>query len=197
MRLKTRDKMTKSDLGNISDEELYGMLSSDRNEARKGFDELYKRYSSKVFTYCKKVMGDTELAEDIFQETFTKFFESASKTKIMTNVSGYLIKIARNLCLNEKSRRQNKTVPIDERDFKYYENTLENKEMSRILDEALKQLPDQYREVLILKEFMDLSYNEIAAVLDTTLPVIRIRIYRAKNKLREIMYPYIRDLQQN
>ncbi|MDQ1265825.1 MAG: hypothetical protein QG635_977, partial [Bacteroidota bacterium] len=88
-----------------SDEELYLELYGDKDSARKAFEEIYQRYSSKVYTFCSRVMGDTELADDIFQETFINFYESALVEREMKNVSAYIFKIARNLCINEKQKK--------------------------------------------------------------------------------------------
>lgn len=178
-----------------SDEELYLMLSGPKKDARKAFDELYRRYSTKIYTYCRKIMNNDEVARDLFQETFTKFFESAQTSRNMSNVSGYLIKIARNLCLNEKKRKANDNVSFEEGIYRTQEKPYESREINSILETAIEALPESYREALVLKEYMDMTYKEIAELLNTNLSVIRIRIYRAKNKLREIMAPYINDLQ--
>jgi RNA polymerase sigma-70 factor (ECF subfamily) len=183
---------------NYTDEELVGMLNLGKStNTRDIFDELYKRYSPKVYTYCRKVLNfNNDLAEDVFQETFVRFFESInSENHQITNLAAYLIKIARNLCLNEKSRKGNENIPLDENEYKYIDKSYEKIEISNILHTALDTLPEQFREVLIMKEFMDMSYQEISDALDTSLPLVRIRIFRAKTKLREIMSPYINGLQ--
>lgn len=180
-------------LENKTDNELYEMLHQGGKPGRDAFDVLYARYSSKIFTYCKKILNNSDTAEDIFQETFVRFFESAKVERKMTNVAGFLIRIARNLCLNEKAKKYNDKVPLEDFQMPYLDNSYEKKELNDILNTALEALPEKFREVLILKEFMDLSYNEIAEALNTTLPVIRIRIYRARNKLREILQPYFEE----
>lgn len=177
-----------------TDEELYGLLSDSKRIARMAFDELYERYSSNVYTYCAKIIQNEETAQDIFQDTFVKFLESANKNKVMTNVAGYLIKIARNLCLNEKIRKHNDTVPLEDYQYPVNDKSYEKKEMDQIVRDSIDKLPEDYKEALILKEFMDLTYKEIAEVLGTNLSSVRIRIFRAKEKLRKIMKPYIEDL---
>ncbi len=178
----------------MADEELYDLFYAEKAMARKAFDELYSRYSSKIYVYCRKVLNNDELAQDIFQETFTRFYESANVKRNMTNVGGYLIRIARNLCINEKIRKYNDKIPLDDLQLPVYDRTFEKQQVAELLQTGLDALPEKYREVLVLKEFLDLSYKEIADVLKTTLPVVRIRIYRAKNKLREILTPYLEDV---
>lgn len=178
----------------ISDAELYYMLKGSKLESKKAFDELYRRHSTNIYTYCRKVLNNDPMAEDVFQETFMRFYESARKEKEMTNVSGYLLKIARNLCLNEKSKKYQDAVSIENLQLPHYDVSYGNKQLNELLQTALDALPKKYREVLVLREYLDMSYKEIAEVLDTTMPVVRIRIYRAKSKIRELLAPYFEEM---
>jgi len=181
---------------NKTDEEIFFYIKSkDKSLSRQAFEELYSRYANKIFTYCRKVLHSVELAEDVFQEIFIKFYESMKKVDEMTNLQGYLIRIARNMCLNEKSRRPPAKVELDESRHEYYDESYEDTEIADILHTSLDALPDEYREVIIMKEFMNMTYKDIAYALDLTVSVVRIRIFRGKQKLREIMSPYINDLQ--
>lgn len=178
----------------ISDAELYYMLKGSKSESKKAFEELYRRHSSNVYTYCRKVLNNDPMAEDIFQETFTRFYENADKKRVMTNVSGYLIKIARNLCLNEKAKKYNDKVSLDDLQLPFYDISYGNKQLNELLQTALDALPKKYREVIVLREYLDMSYKEIADAIGTTMPVVRIRIYRAKGKIRELLAPYFEEM---
>ncbi len=181
---------------NKTDEEVFGYLKSkEQSVSRQAFEELYSRYANKIFTYCRKVLHSTELAEDVFQEIFIKFYESLQRISAMTNVQGYLIRIARNMCLNEKSRRTPPKVELDESRHEYNDESYENKEIASILHASLDALPDEFREAIVMKEFMNMTYKDIAYALDVSVAVARIRIFRGKKQLREIMAPYINDLQ--
>jgi DNA-directed RNA polymerase specialized sigma24 family protein len=101
-------------LSNYTDEELVAMLDDEhqaKNQApanagvrvaEQAFQELYNRYSSMVHAYCMRVLNNTEQSEDIFQETFIRFFQHIQTNRNTTNIPGFLITIARNLCLNFK-----------------------------------------------------------------------------------------------
>ncbi len=182
-------------LKHMTDEELYSLLSGNNKIVRLAFEELYSRYATKIFTYCRKVLADEETAEDIFQETFVKLYESSSIEREMTNFNGFLIRICRNLCLNEKNRKKPNSISIDDLTTPLRSDKTEHGELKQILDRAIDSLPDEYREPIVLKEFFGLTYKEIASVTNTTLPVVRTRIWRAKSKLREIMAPYKEDYQ--
>lgn len=186
----------KNNFKNMSDEELAAFLSQDDYNARLAFDEIYLRNSNKVYLYCKKIFKNDLVAQDVFQETFINFFEACRSGKSMTNVQRFLIKIARNISLNLKSKNKQEFSFIDEIELPFYDNEQDNEESDKILDMALQTLPDKYREVLILKEFLNMSYSEIALILDLNPSVVRIRIFRAKNKLREVLTPYIKVLKR-
>lgn len=183
-------------LSHISDEELYAMLCRRDTAAHAAFEELYARHSSRVYTYCRRMLNNTAPAEDTFQETFVRLYNSAQTERTMTNVGAYLLRIARNLCLNEKQKKHHSMLPLEEFDFPARHPSYESVELAQIVETAVEALPEEYREVLIFREYLGLSYNEIADVLSTSMPVVRTRIYRAKAYLRNILAPYIEDLQK-
>ncbi len=185
--------MKKRDVKLLSDEDVFYLLYEDKETARIAFEELYSRFATKIYTYCKRILQSDELAEDIFQETFLRFYESSKTDRVMTNVSAFIFRIARNLCLNEKQRKYHSFGEFEELTYIKYSDDLDNKEKMNLLDKALYLLPDKYREALVLKEFLGFSYHEIAELLNSTLPAVRINIFRAKQKLREILAPYIED----
>ena len=181
----------------LSDEELFLALGAGDDQSRRAFELLYTRYASRVYTYCRKMLNNSALAEDIFQETFVRLFNAARNySGSMTNTGAYLLRIARNLCLNEKQRKYNNALSLEELHLPVNTPSYESAELAQLLETALDALPDEYREALVLKEHLGLSYNEIAGVLGTTMPIVRTRIYRAKIKLRDILAPYLEDLQK-
>jgi RNA polymerase sigma-70 factor (ECF subfamily) len=179
-----------------SDQQLYALLLEGGSSSRPAFDEIYQRYSPRIFTYCRRILGDGGMAEDMFQETFVRLFEGAKGKQDMTNLPAYLLRIARNLCLTEKKKQQRKTVTFEEFRFATHDSTYESTELVRLIETALETLKEEYRETYVLKEFLGMSYNEIAEITGVTMPVVRIRIYRAKTQIREILAPYIEDLQK-
>ncbi len=185
------------DYKNTTDEQLFLLLKEDGDVARSAFNELYNRHSSRIYTYCRKILNNSTVANDIFQDTFSRLYEARNTVKSMSNLSGYLIKTARNLCLNERSRKNYHNLSIEDFQLPIYDKSFEKKELNEVVDIALEALPEQFREVIVLKEFLDMSYAEIAKTLNLTLPVVRIRIYRAKVKLREILAPYFKDYENN
>ncbi|OGU12493.1 MAG: hypothetical protein A2X61_02550 [Ignavibacteria bacterium GWB2_35_12] len=178
-----------------TDEKLVFLLRSDkREESEIAFTEVYNRYSSKVHAYCLRILNNNEQAEDIFQEVFIRFFQKIKSNYPDTNVPGYLIKIARNLCLNYKRDKVN-TISIQENDV-YFEpgKSFENSELLDLITTALELLDFEYKEAFVMREYDGLSYNEIAEVTNTTVTNAKSRVFRAKQKIKEILQPYLKDM---
>ena len=176
----------------------YDLLCNFRGGDERAFAELYRRHKAEVYTYCLRMMsGDRDSASDLFQEVFIKAFEKADQFRVGTNVTGWIYMIARNLCLNAiRDRRPNDTLEahplLMSRDRSLAPEYDEEQHFLRQkLEEALQSLPVEFREPFILREFDGFSYSEIAQMTGATLNVTKVRIYRAKQKMREILGPYI------
>ena len=108
-------------------------------------------------------MGEIQATDDIFQETFVRFYEMGVLGREVQNIQGYLLKIARNLCLNEKQKKYNSTkISLENFEFPSFDTPYEQTELNRLIATALEMLPDDYKEVLVLREMYGYSYNEIA-----------------------------------
>src|SRR5581483_2168349 len=121
--------------------------------------------------------------------------EKSSQFREGTNVVGWIYMIARNLCLNtirnerptESLDSQETLVSIDRSLAPEYDE--EQHFLRRKLEEALATLPVEFREPFILREFDGFTYREIAEMTGTTLGMTKVRIYRAKQRMRELLSP--------
>lgn len=179
-----------------SDAELFYMLCDDKRTAEGAFSELFKRHSPRIYAYCKRFIGNLEEAEDLFQETFIRFHQSASKDRVMTNVPAFLLKIARNLCVNFK-KREKQSVSYEDYMVPDYgtESGSEQSELLDLIKDALETLPDEYKEPFILREYHGLTYKEIAEITEMPLSNVKERIHRAKQKIKDILAPYMQELE--
>ena len=166
----------------------------------RAFAQLYARRKAEVYTYCLRMMGgDPDLASDAFQETFIKVYEKAETFRVGTNVMGWLYMIARNTCLNvHRARRNNDSIDhhptLESRDRSLRPEYDEEQHFLRaILEEAIASLPEEFREPFILREFDGFSYSEIAAITGAPLARTKIRIHRAKERMRVILKPYLSE----
>lgn len=145
-----------------------------------------------------RVMGDREKAHDVFQDTFLNFYQSAQRNLQLENVKGYLLTISRNLCLNEKKRAANQTLEFDELLYMPKPSRdAERSEMMQLIAMALELLPTDMREAFVLREYQGLSYMEITDVLGIKLETAKVRVFRARQKIKEILQPYLNELHQD
>ena len=182
-----------SGYGKYNDKQLYEMLGDKKEIAEAAFGELYARYAQRIYAYCLRITGNSDDARDIFQETFLKFFHSVERIKKMDNVAGYLIKIARNQCLNFKRFRRD-NVSIEDYNITVNDTSYEQKELLQLVARALDMLDFESREAFILRQYHGLSYNEIASITGASVSSMKSRVWRAKLKLKEILDPFLHDL---
>jgi RNA polymerase sigma-70 factor (ECF subfamily) len=180
-------------LSEYSDGELYALLHTDESET--AFAELYTRYAHIIYAYCLRVMADREKAHDIFQDTFMRFFQSAERHVTIDNVKGYILTISRNLCLNEKKRVQAQMVEFD--DMLYnpgLSREAERTEMLKLIAMAIELLPHDMREAFVLREYQGLPYSEITVLLNIKVETAKVRVFRARQRIKEILEPYLNEL---
>jgi len=186
--------MMATDFQTYDDTDLFLLMQKKDQYHQEAFAELYTRHSPRVFAYCRRYLGSEEAANDVFQESFVRFFKSAESERVMTNVPAFLLRIARNLCVNYL-RKQKRHISYEEyMTTEFNENQQDKDELLDLIKEAIDSLPEKYREVFVLREYEGLSYIEIAEITDESVANIKVRIYRAKQKLREILAPYIKEM---
>ncbi len=183
-----------TDVDEVTDLELFGRLADDDIAAQAALTVLYRRYSQRIYTYCRKITGDNEVAQDLLQESFVKLFDAGKQSRVVENFPAYLMTISRNLCFSHLSRNKRQFVPVEDFHLAVRDVPYEHKELLELIQTSLDLLPEDYREAFVLREYNGLSYNEIAAIIGQSLDVVKVRIFRAKKKLREILAPYLDDL---
>lgn len=177
-----------------SDSDLVLLFEGEKKIAEEAFKVLYDRYSSIVHAYLLRVINDEESAEDLFQEVFIKFYQNVKSDAAKTNIPGFLIKIARNLSLNYK-RDKRPTVPLDNLEFMFSDSQdYEQKELLDLITRSLDLIEDIYREAFVLREYSGLSYKDIAEVMEISLVNAKSRVFRAKQQIKDILKPYLKDL---
>jgi RNA polymerase sigma-70 factor (ECF subfamily) len=178
-------------------------LQIDDNALIKAFQEgdefafvsIYNRYKSGVYVFCVKMLLDKEQAQDVMQETFLRVYENRDRLLKTDSFKAWLFTIARNQCLNQL-RRSTRQVQFDESvempagaDSPVV--SLEKDEQVEIVAHFLRQLKPEYREVIILREYQNLSYDEIAAVTRSTLSAVKSRLFKARRKLADYIEPVL------
>ncbi len=182
--------------GSISDEELMSKVKVGEVEA---FEILLARYRKPLFSFIFRMLGDFHKAQDIFQETFFRVFRYAYRYDESQKFSSWLYRIAHNLCIGEMRKRKRSETIFEEKDAKELvehpdemtpNKELENKEMEQIIEKAILKLTESQREVLILREYQKLSYEEIAQITSMSIPAVKSCLHRARMALLDIIAPY-------
>ncbi|MCB0712851.1 MAG: RNA polymerase sigma factor [Ignavibacteriae bacterium] len=184
-------------LKGLSDGALCQMIADEDGNKRGelAFTELYQRYARRIHAYCFRILSSTEDAEDAFQETFLRFHKTVKAGGVMTNVSGLIFTIARNLCINLKKKNTRwASDDIDDHTISSYDSTYDQKELLNLVKTSLELINPDYREAFVLREYNGFSYDEIARMLDVSVPTAKIRVFRAKEKIRKVLEPYLKDL---
>lgn len=159
------------------------------------FVSLYNRYKGPIFAFCYKMLDDRELARDVMQETFLRVYENRDRLSNTVAFKSWLFTIARNQCLNQL-RKDRWQVPLEnERDVVGRGDTpisqLEKSERVALVTRHINELKADYREVIVLREYQNLSYEEIAAITRSTISAVKSRLFKARRKLGTMMAPFM------
>ena len=156
------------------------------------FSTLLSRYRNLVFTLCVKIIGNTDEAEDIAQETFVKAYQSISKYNGSAKFSSWLYRIAYNACMDHLKKKKRVKEKEEEASFfqdQYDESSLKelsDSEKSTYIKEALNQLPELDRAILTLFYYQDESVGEIAKTLKISLSNVKIKLHRSRKVLKGV-----------
>lgn len=163
---------------------------------RAAFGELARNHYQGVVKVVYHLCGDIRLAEDTAQETFLRAWRNLPSFRPQSSLRNWLYRIATNAALDVLRRRPEETLEDEEVQMLADqaagpETALIEKEQVLFLQQAMQSLPQASRLVLVLREYGDLSYQEIASVLDVPIGTVMSRLNYARNRLREILKPQL------
>ncbi|MFN8174285.1 MAG: RNA polymerase sigma factor [Solirubrobacteraceae bacterium] len=170
-----------------SDERLVALVRRGNHGA---FEVLVARYESRLLAFCRHMLGSREDAEDVLQEVFAAAFNALLADDREIHVRPWLYRIARNRSLNHLRRQ--KPVGVDSMDVHFSENgqttadKVHDREEFRLLMADITVLPETQRTALLLREIDDLSYDQIAEAMETTVPSVKSLLVRARVSLAEM-----------
>jgi RNA polymerase sigma-70 factor, ECF subfamily len=176
-----------------TDEELVASsLAGDRS----AFDQLVLRWDRKIQGAIYRLIGSEEEARDLCQEAFLKAYRGLGAFKGEARFSSWLYQIALNLCRDRMRRRRGRTlVSLDAleadgqapvlREEANALDLVEARDLQERVKAAVLALADEQREVIVLKEYEGLTFQQIAEVLDLPVSTVKTRLYRGLDRLRE------------
>ena len=166
-----------------------------RRGSAEAFQILYNKYNKKVYRFCLRMLGSQDIAKDAYQEIFIKIFEHRKEFR-GNNFAAWLFTIARHTCLN--LMRTEKEFDSLEEVLEFTTNEKESDAgLKDYIQKAISTLPILLREAIILREYEDLSYQEIAQVLNIDLSLAKIRVFRAREILRKLLIPIKQELYES
>jgi len=162
-------------------------MAWDTHEFAAVFNDLYPN----VCRFLECMLGASGIAQEITQEAFLRLYSKGSASMPIGEARFWVFRVARNLALNELNKARTQTrLAADvhtalSQEARHPEQEYEHKERNRLVLELLEKLPEQMRATLILREQHDMSYQEIARVLNCSEGKVKIDIHRARMRLRE------------
>jgi RNA polymerase sigma-70 factor (ECF subfamily) len=165
----------------VSDEHL--MLDFQRG-SREAFTELFERYREPVYGFFRRRLQNSPRAEELAQETFLAVLRGAEKYEPRATFRTYLYSIAFRQISGEWRRAKREAVAAGSEPA-----TASEPAEVLWLRRAVEQLDPAHREVLLMREYEELSYEEIAAVLRVPLNTVRSRLFRARMELKSLLSP--------
>lgn len=174
-----------------------------QNGVKEAFEEIVVRYQHKIYTLCYRYTGNPEDARDLAQEVFIKLYRNIGQFQGRSSFSTWLYQVAGNTCkdyLRKQQHQRQQTTSLEEeifvngesftpeklKDENTPETIYEEKERMTRLKQAIAGLSPEYRMVLVMREFQNLSYEEIARELDTSVGTVKSRLNRSRNALRSM-----------
>src|SRR5213080_3353933 len=167
------------------------------------FEKVIERHQALVAGTAARMLGSNSDVEDIAQQVFIRVWKSASRYRPRAKFTTWLLKITRNLVFNELRRTKRRAhVPLEaetgteESALKDESNpapdaSLLEDELQRAIEEAIMQLPESQRMALVLRRYEQLSYEQIADVLDLSVPAVKSVLFRARTELRSRLSRYL------
>ena len=176
-----------------TDEQLIARFQSGDERA---YIELVNRYRDRLINFVYPFLGDFEQAEDVVQETMLKLYEKKHYYREIAKFSTWIYTIARNLAnteLRKKKRRKTTYISRMTKDDRQYDipavqadlnQNLQNEFIRDRIHAAIKELPEHFKTVIILRDIQELSYDDISNIVGVPLGSVKSRINRARLQLQ-------------
>ena len=149
--------------------------------------------ADKLFRLALSITGNKQDAEDVVQDAMLNVWQKRDEWDKISNLEGYCIRSARNIALDKISLKDNQLVSMpDKIDFYGFdpEKSFENIERVETIQKMTKSLSEKQRTVFLLKDMEGLSYKEICEVMNIPEEQVKVNLFRARQKIKELMDSY-------
>jgi len=172
---------------------------------RRAFDELVRRYQHRVFTLAMRWMGDEQIANEVSQDVFIALFRSLKNFRGDAQLSTWIYRVVVNHCKNRRQYRRRRKMTRHEPlegdratdddapkrqiagDGPAPDASVHQSDAERLIREALDQMEEDQRVIIVLRDIEDLSYEEISELLELPRGTVKSRLHRARAQLARIL----------
>ncbi len=178
-----------------TDEEIVARVLSGQEHL---FETLVRRYQTRILSHVARMVGSREDALDLSQEIFLKVFGALDRFNPEFRFSTWLFRIAGNAAIDHLRKRKPRTIPLETTDSDGHVSSpeykssdldpfgrLRNTERGDAIARAIADLPAEFRELIALRHFTGLSYEEIAEIKNMPLGTVKNKLFRARAVLKE------------
>jgi RNA polymerase sigma factor (sigma-70 family) len=167
-------------------------------------EKLIERHQTLVLGTVARMLGSNSEVDDIAQQVFVRVWKSAGRYVPRAKFTTWLLKITRNLVFNELRRSKRhahvpmqmepeaEDIPIKDEAVQTPDASLLEAELQQAIESAITELPDSQRMAVVLRRYEDLSYDQIAEVLDLSVPAVKSLLFRARTELRGRLAAYLK-----
>lgn len=176
---------------NLSETELVKLFIEKKDE--RAFTLIIKQYQESIYWHCLRMLGNHADADEVTQQVFITLYKKLHTFKFEAKLSTWIFTITSNLVLNYIKKRKIKAFfGFDDLEHDISDNSdivqdLDNKMKLEKLKSVLQKLPEKQRQVFILRNFDDLSYEEIAQITNTSVGALKASYHHAQKKIMELM----------
>lgn len=173
----------------MSDRKDEDLVRSCLQGDQRSYTELVSRYQKPLFNLALRMTADSDDAKDVVQSTFIKAYEKLASYQHQYHFFSWLYRIAINESIN-CLRQRKRFTPLREEilpDVVRTEKESQDTDLAEMLQAALNQIKLEYRTVIILRHFQELSYEEIAYILNLSVERVKSRLFTARNLMRQVL----------
>ncbi len=186
----------------MSDNETTELVKALRQGDEQAFNKLVKLYQNKIYNLALNYVKQPEEAKDLTQDVFVTVYRSIAKLREDEKFTAWLFQVAVNHCRNRYKRLKNRgyfsSSSIDDQDTtiqlssgEYPEKDLERNNMINLVRSEIAAMPPAEKEILLLRDIQELSYEEISAVLDVPLGTVKSKLNRARSTLKNRLKKFL------
>ena len=191
-------------MSQLKDEELVAAILEGSTEL---YSDLVKRYQGRIVNYLYRLLRNVDDAHDLAQEVFLRVYRALDRYNPQYKFSTWLFRVAQNAAIDVVRKRRLKLVSMhrpseDESGSSTWEfpsgdpdpyGDARNRERGNAIQVAVDDLPDEYRELICMRHYAELSYGEIAEIKEMPLGTVKNKLFRGRQMLKERLADYLTD----